>query len=315
VRLTDQIENLPPAITSAFTREEFETVGRKAAGATLSFQHLYSLTVDDSFLDDEGRDLAWRALFDLENAANSLKHIGDTQNAIFHAHAAAEKFLKVALKRCGDKAALKSLGHGLPKIFAKLIALRSQYSWLKSSVDALQGFAPDMEIRYRSLPRSVENAILAFDASLSICGTLAQIWMFDVTRGTEKSTFVSGKFYRDGSGSNFYCKQLLSTSDKRPGAVLTRFGDYPTLGFVMMDLSLDLEQSALYLEITDLEEVNKMRALYEVHLRNRGKKISPEVVGLKITSGPEGSYTTGLINVNLETREREVPRWVQVLGG
>ncbi|MGC1829525.1 MAG: hypothetical protein WA663_03850 [Candidatus Acidiferrales bacterium] len=142
LKLTDFIEGLPQSVRETFTREEFEETGRRVAGSALSFQKLYDLTVGDMFLDDIERDLVRRGLFDLENASNCLKHSGDTQTTIFQTHAASEKFLKVALKRSGSKADLKSLKHNLPKIFASLIVLNGRYAWLGSSVDSLRTLHP-----------------------------------------------------------------------------------------------------------------------------------------------------------------------------
>ncbi len=299
LKLTDHIEDLPEKIGTTLTQEEFNSLGRKVSGATLAFQRLYDWSIGDEFLDDFERGLVWRGLFDLENAAYSLKRVSDTQTTIFHAHAAAEKFLKAALKRSGYNADLKALGHGLPRIFQQLMNIKGPYAWLQSSIDSLQNFAPNMEIRYQLLPRSIENAISAFNASLSVCATLAQMWLFDVARGTEQAQFVPGNFYRDGSGSNFFCKELSLTKDKRPAVVLTRFDEFPNLGMIMMDIVVGVEQSAIYLEVTDVAQINELRTRYEFHLKNRGNEISPTVLGIETTSGPEGSYTTGMVRIDL----------------
>jgi hypothetical protein len=128
VRLIEQIDGLPTEVGATLSREEFEAIARKVAGATISFQKLYNLTVEDGFLDAVERGLVWRALFDLETAATTLRHVGDTQNTIFQIHQAAEKFLKVALKRAGITADLKRLGHNLPAVFTELKKLSDRYS-------------------------------------------------------------------------------------------------------------------------------------------------------------------------------------------
>jgi len=79
VRLVDQIDGLPTEVGASLSRNEFEAIGRKVAGATISFQTLYNLTVEDGFLDAVEPGLVWRALFDLETAATTLRHVGDTQ--------------------------------------------------------------------------------------------------------------------------------------------------------------------------------------------------------------------------------------------
>jgi HEPN domain-containing protein len=142
--LIDQIDGLPAEVGASLSHEEFEAIARKTAGATASFQQLYNLTVADGFLDAAERGLVWRALFDLETAATTLRHVGDTRNTVFHVHQAAEKFLKVALKRAGSTTDLKRLGHNVPAAFAELKSLSGRYSWLEQSVDALQVLAPNM---------------------------------------------------------------------------------------------------------------------------------------------------------------------------
>jgi hypothetical protein len=291
LKLVDHIENLPQNVEETFTEEEFKDVGRRAAGAMMHFGTLYDLTVQDTFLDEVEKGLVWRGLADLEIAANSIKQSEDTQNAIFHTHQAAEKFLKVALRRSGFKGTLKSLGHDLPKIFQELCTLKSRYTWLKSSVDSLQNFAPSMEIRYGSVPRTVENAVSSFYSALNVCAVLAKIWLFDFARGTDKATFVPGTFYTDGNGNDYHCENLVLTTDKRPGATLRRLGNYP-IGALMMDIVRDMDQSSLHLEISDTQQVEQLRRLYRLHMQMRGTEKKPEDMGIKITSGPEGSYMT-----------------------
>lgn len=82
-----------------------------------SFYSLYNLLVDDDWLETLERELARRAQYDLENAAVTLKHTGDTQSAIVQAHEAAEKYLKAALHRAGNTKKLKSFGHYIQSSF------------------------------------------------------------------------------------------------------------------------------------------------------------------------------------------------------
>jgi hypothetical protein len=293
VEFTSRFEGLPEDIAKSLTREEFESLGRKVSGATTAFQKLYALTVDDNFLDDVERAMVWRACFDLENAAHCLKMSGDTQTAIFHTHAAAEKFLKVALKRSGSNLDLKSLGHNIPKIFGALAKSDPRFCWLQSSVDSLHALAPNMQIRYQIVPRTIEDSISAFLSALHVCGILAQIWMFDAERGTKHSTFEPERFYLDGRRWTYYCREIQNGSEK-PLAVLTLFRYEPLLGWsFLMDITVGLDQSALYLEVKDSTTLAILLQQYEAQLRNPGKKVMPEELGIEIASGPEGSYTTG----------------------
>jgi len=298
----DHIENLPQNVKETFTEEEFKDVGRKAAGAMLHFGTLYDLNVQDTFLDEFEKGLIWRGLADLEVAANSIKQSEDTQNTFFHAPQATEKFLKVALKRAGFNGDLRSLNHNLPNIFKQLIALNSRYTWLKSSIDSLQSFAPNMEIRYGVVPRTFENAVSSFNSALNVCAALAEIWLLDIARGTDKATFVPGKFYTDRSGNTYCCENLVLTTENRPGAILRRFGNYLS-GALMMDFVRDLDQSSLHLEVRDVQQVEQLRRLYQLHLQMRGEERKPEDLGIEITSGPEGSYVTGYIQTKLNMKK------------
>jgi HEPN domain-containing protein len=301
VRLIDQIEGLRTEVGASLSRQEFEAIARKAAGATVSFQKLYNLTVEDGFLDAFERGLVWRALFDLETAATTLRHVGDTQNAIFQIHQAAEKFLKVALKRAGSKTDLKRLGHNLPAVFAELKSLSGRYSWLESSVDALQALAPNMQIRYSVVPRWLENAIEAFHSALSICGALAQMWLFDTRRGSDRSLFSTGCFYVDGTRGTYFCKSTHQNEGVPPSAVLTRFWVNPVFGRMIFDIAVDVSVSALYLEVTDEEELTALRREFHSFMTQPPvHRATPEEVRIKIDSGPEGNYTTALIRLKSE---------------
>ena len=183
-----------------------------------------------------------------------------------------------------------------------LSASNSRYVWLRSSVDSLQNFAPNMDIRYGVVARSQENAISAFFAALNICAVLAQMWLFDIARGTDRARFVPGSFYKDGADVTYRCLGLSLTKEKRPGALLRRFGNYP-LGSLMLDMLLDLDQSALYLEIKDASQIDGLRGLYEFHMRNRGKEKTPEEFGIQITSGAEGSYTTAFLKRDITPKK------------
>ncbi|HEX7360689.1 MAG TPA: HEPN domain-containing protein [Bryobacteraceae bacterium] len=298
--LLDWIEDLPNEIAEAFTPEEFEPLARRIARLTPAFTSLYNLEIDSAAFDEEEKGLLRRARFDLGNAAYALRISGDTQTAIFQAHAAAEKLLKLSLKRSGSNITLKSLQHNLPKIFNTLVAVDSRYGWLKSSVDALQESAPSMQIRYGVVPRTTEDAIAAFNASLNVCGTLAQIWLMEFARGSKASSFEPGKFYTDAAGAGFYCKEVLQGSGGRFSAVLARFGMDPLTGRNMVVvIQLDSELSAFYLEVRDERLKHEFRNRFEWHLRNCRTPVSAEHLGIQIASGPEGSGVTRLIRTKI----------------
>src|ERR1700686_4995885 len=57
VKFTDRFENLPSAIADSLTPEEFDLLGRRVSSATLGWQSIYTLSVDDTFLAQGDREL------------------------------------------------------------------------------------------------------------------------------------------------------------------------------------------------------------------------------------------------------------------
>ena len=295
LKLTDFVEGLPQDIARSLTPEEMATNLESAMLCTSAVHKIYNLTVDDVHFSSEERELLQRALFDLENASTSLKTNEDAQGAVFNAHAAAEKFLKTGIKRAGIADDL--ISHKLPKIFEKLVGLRKTYSWLQSSVDALQNLAPDMNIRYRLVPRSPSEAVSAIYISLNICSMLAQIWLFDFARGSEKSAFVPGRFYVDGRRATFYCDRIHTTTSGNPGVVLMSFGGLT--GSFIAELVLEQEASSLYLEVTDARQSAELKTQFH-ELRQRCQTpIDPKDVGMGVHSKPEGSYAGGMMRLRI----------------
>jgi len=293
LRFTDFIEGLPQEIEKSMTPEEFKMWGERGMLITSAVHKIYNLSVDDVHFSGPERELLRRSLFDLENAATSLKINEDTQGAIFNSHAATEKFLKIGLKRAGVTAERRS--HKLDEIFKELVGLRSTYAWLETSVDALCALAPDMEIRYRSVPRTIQNALSAIYSSLNICGNLAQIWLFDLARGTEKIEFSPGHFYIDGRRAKFYCDRLSSTATGGRAAVLMAFDDSPPIGPLIAELVINQDHSSLYLEVTDSREIAEFNTQFQTLRQRCQNPIDPKSIGIGVYSSPEGSYLGGLM--------------------
>ncbi len=286
------IEGLPKGFAESLTPEEKRPVMEKLAFGSRNLCSLHNMLIDDDWLNTTERDLTRRALFDLENAAVTLKHTGDTQAAIVQAHEAAEKYLKAALSRTGSSKDLKKMGHDIPKIFNELVKAHSRYSCLTLPVENLQKLSPNMELRYSSVPRSMEMAVEAYHGALYVSGLIAQMWLFDKARGTTKSRFKADRFYIDGAGTTFYCKRVQGDS-----ATLTLFRSSKFTGSQMADIMMALSQSALYLEVTDALQDTQLRSQFALHLRYPGRKVSPEEIGLKMVHGPEGSYATAVLKV------------------
>ena len=63
----------------------------------------------------------------------------------------------------------------------------------------------------------------------------------------------------------------------------------------MADITMSTSQSALYLEATDPRQDAQLRAHFAAHLRNPGRRVSPEEIGIQMVHGPEGSYVTAVL--------------------
>lgn len=286
----DGIEGLSRDLAQSLTPEEKRLIMEKLTFGSRSFYSLHNLLVDDDWLGTIERNLARRALYDLENAAMTLKHTGDTQSAIVQAHEAAEKYLKAALSKAGSSKSLKGLGHDIPKIFKELVQAEHRYSCLSLPVENLQKLSPNMELRYTTVPRSMDMAIEAYHGALYVCGLVAQMWLFDKARGTTKSRFKECCFYMDGANTTFYCKRVQGDS-----ATLTLFRSSRFTGSQMADITMDISQSALYLEVVDPLQDAQLRTRFAAHLRHPGRKVSPEEIGLRMVHGPEGSYASAVL--------------------
>jgi len=298
VTLTDRIDDLPIEVAKSFTNDEFHELAPKVTAATEALQKLYTLHVDDHILDDAQRELAWRAFFDLEHATVSLKETGDTQNAIFHSHAAAEKFMKIALMRAGVGEDPKRLGHDLPKIFKRLVQTQRRFDWLECSVQALQDSAPSMEIRYSGVGRTVQEAVTAYNAALHVCEALAGVWMFDAARGSSEARFVIGRFYIDSGHRTYHCENFPDSDT----ACLTLFMRAPSRTLFMAETVVKNLYSSFYLEVTLAHEIRTLQERFDFHVRNKGREVTHEEIGLKMASGPEGTYATAVDTVEIESR-------------
>jgi HEPN domain-containing protein len=283
------IEGLPKELAKDLSLDEFKEIAEKQATAHLSFNSIYTLRNDDHNLPPIQRDLIRRAQFDLDNAPFSLKHNEDTQTATIQAKEAAEKFLKVALLKSGSKRKPEEFKHNLTTLFKELTQVAPRYKWLDEAVASIQQNAPDMQLRYRTVPRTIASAISTFRSALYICGVLAQMWNFDLLRGSENSGFRPTAYYLNGVGIWFWCQDV-----KDDEATLLAFeeGEIKEVGLKRMKMST--LQSSMYIEVKDsqLEQTMTTRLLGLVS-RIRPEK-RDETQKIKRVKGKEGSYVVAL---------------------
>jgi hypothetical protein len=283
--LKDHLERPTNKKIENLTKEEFDAIGPQVSSASMSWNSIYTLCSDDVFLASENSQLIRRATCDLEASYTLLSNGGDTHSAIFHAHAASEKFLKVAFKRAGSSVDVKSFGHRSHKLFQELIAIDSRYSWLKQSVDLLQNLAPNMSIRYKTLLLDLRAATSAIQASIFLCGALSAMWTFEYQRGSRNASFAPGKFYLNGTAYTFYCEKVTSEA-----VVLFAFEQNDWTGRQAARISISKSFSPLYLAVTDAGQDQLLRIQLLDHIRNLGRELGKGEYELINISSPEGIY-------------------------
>jgi HEPN domain-containing protein len=298
VQLVEQIEGIPQKVANDFSEKYFESVGRIAAGLSTKYRFLYSLIADDCFLNPLQREMVWRAVNELETAALVLIKPGDTQISIFHAHSAAEKFLKVALQRIEQDTDTRIYRHQIPEVFKKLVAYDDRYAWLVQSVEATHKQLENMNIRYQTIGRSLHDAVSCFYSALSICGTLANLWMFDFERGSSKSTFTPQKFYRDGLGIFSLCLSVTDSGDKKL-VKLDKMITLPHNVNMLAAITVEMNASGSYIEITKPKEIYDLTRQYKKLRKECKSRRTPEQCGMVNKSDPEGAYLTGLLKVKV----------------
>jgi HEPN domain-containing protein len=150
--------------------EEFE-LGYEAFNEIQGLDHLIEQ------LRDDATDLLLRGMVDVEAAASLVI---DIQNTIFHSHQAAEKFLKALLVeleyqhiikkyRTIDNALL-SFKHSLLKIYNKLPVEKLPHKKvIYSQVKYLHNLMPTMDVRYKNIGKTLEEAVCSINSMLKIC--------------------------------------------------------------------------------------------------------------------------------------------------
>jgi hypothetical protein len=125
------------------------------------------------------------------------------------------------------------------------------------------------------------------------------MWLFDLARGTTESSFKEGRFYVNGAGQTFHCQRVYGEQ-----AILRLFHS-SVAGNLMADIVMHTAQSSMHLEVTGAAENERLRLRLMVHTRNRGKRVSPDEIGLKMVDGPEGSYVMARVAKQVTIRAED----------
>lgn len=291
-----EIEDLPAEIANSVDLEEFRSISERLSAAYSGWKAIYNLHIEDDWLSQTERDWVHRGYCDLRNVSWTLKKAGDTQTAIFQSHQAAEKFLKAALRKSGSPLDPEKFSHRIPQLFRALVDINRFYRWLAKPVENLDRLASDRNLRYRPLQRSMDDSVLVFHGAMYICGAIADMWLFDKARAGTEAAFREGHFYRDRSRATFHCKGIQKNM-----ARLTYFHSDKTFGAQLAELTVSTEFAPIYLEVSDKAEEQQLRRQLIFQLRNPGRVVTPEEVGLRSVDSNEGSYTTAMLRKKVES--------------
>jgi HEPN domain-containing protein len=180
-----------------------------ALESSADFAALHNIEMRPSLFTTEQRGLSRRAWFDLRNASAIIEGSSDVQGSIFHAHEAAEKFLKIALLHEGYGYAELGKGklrHNLNNLIEALASKHHKYEFLKKPARDLHSLHKLMSARYTVLNLSLADAVEAFRLARHCVGFVAIQIELEAERGAPDLSFELGHYYHDCSGREYrYC--------------------------------------------------------------------------------------------------------------
>jgi hypothetical protein len=284
----ESIEGLAANVAESLGLEDFRTIGSRTVRAHGDFKALETLNADDCFLSIAQRELLQRARFDLRSSVNELKINENTQGSIFNSHAAAEKYLKAALLQLDKNARPESYGHGVKDLLRDIVVRDERFSGLDNAVAELGQKLPDMNIRYKAMPRSVDNAITAFYASLNVCSGVSTILRFDDERKSRRSAFQPGAYYINAHDLSFWCFDASPS-----GAKVIGFDERPLRRLKPTPLAVRQVDSGFYLKVESASRAAEMGAALSKLANAPNIRRHGEAQEWSSIRGPEGSYILG----------------------
>lgn len=171
-----QIQGITPDLLKALTQSEQDAIavafedGYKQV-AVIETMALCALRVNPDVCEivSQGRK-------DLSHGVVILKDGAELQGAVFHAHQAAEKFMKGALAQSTDdtvdnaRKQFGKYGHDLAEGLKALRAADNRFSAVEPEVNALQAYVPVMTtIRYKEQDITATDAARATNAAFVVC--------------------------------------------------------------------------------------------------------------------------------------------------
>jgi HEPN domain-containing protein len=247
--IRDSIATLDEQTASNLTPDELSGIAQQLTLANMAFNNLYTLRCDKAWLPNNSLEFIKRGYFDIDGVVPALRR-SDTQTSIFLCHQAAEKFLKAAYIARGGSKSPESFSHRAVKVFTALIGIDRRFSMLEKAIMTLETSAQGPEIKYQTIPRTLEQAHSNWYSTLIICGFIAEVLTCDHERGTSDSALRAGKYYRNRTGLFYLCES--ADSEK---AALISFEIDGMRGTPPVRMELRQRESATYLEITDHQQL------------------------------------------------------------
>jgi hypothetical protein len=174
-----QIQGATPQLLASLSKPEQDEIADAFAKGYEVVVALEEIDLSSAKITNELRDIISRGLEDISASITILKGSNDTQGAMFHAHAAAEKFFKAAMailtndRLANVKKKFGKVGHDLQSGLQALEAVDARFSTLGPQIATLH--LPNIDIRYAVQNYDVRNAVAAIDAACTICSSIAKM--------------------------------------------------------------------------------------------------------------------------------------------
>jgi HEPN domain-containing protein len=176
IDIFQHIQNVSPTLLASLSQAEQDEI---ASAFERGYEEITEIEAVGSCSSNFGREIqnvVSRGLEDISASIGVLKTSGDAHGAIFHAHAATEKFMKASLgvltkdtldNIVKNKKEFGGSGHDIQKGLQALERLDSRFSALRAEVSKVH--LPDMSIRYKEKTYRIPDAVGVIHGTFRVC--------------------------------------------------------------------------------------------------------------------------------------------------
>ena len=181
IDIFQHIQGIAPALLASLSQSEQDEIATAFEKGYEEITEIENIRACSANFTQEIQDIVSRGLEDISASLAVFKTGSDAQVAIYHAHAAAEKFMKAALavlaKDTLDNIVRKKKefggsGHDLQKGLQALEHLNSRFSALRAEVSKVH--LVDMSIRYENQAYSIPDAVGSIHAMFGVCSFIGK---------------------------------------------------------------------------------------------------------------------------------------------